>query len=168
MADIREADLPEDQAAVERLWLEYLTWADEEVAVRYGWRASARDEADHELATIARFQPPDGRLLVAFLGDLAIGTVCMQRIGQDTAELKHMYVQPSHRQARVGRALVDRLLTLTRTAGYERVRLDSPKFMSAAHGLYRSMGFTEIEPYPENEIPADYHPDWVFMERTLT
>ena len=138
------------------------------MGTRYGWWASAREEADIDLARIAMFQPPDGRLLMAYVGDLAIGTVCMQRIGLDTAELKRMYVQPSHRHAGVGRALVDQLIAHMRTAGYRRVRLDSPKFMTAAHGLYRSLGFSEIGPYPESEIPAEYHPDWLFIERTLT
>jgi hypothetical protein len=39
--------------------------------------------------------------------------------------------------------------------------------MTAAHGLYRSSGFVEIEPYPESEIPDERKPHWVFMERTL-
>jgi hypothetical protein len=32
--------------------------------------------------------------------------------------------------------------------GYSRVVLDSPDFMTAAHGLYRSRGFADREPYP--------------------
>jgi GNAT superfamily N-acetyltransferase len=63
--------------------------------------------------------------------------------------------------------LLDELIAAARTAGYGRVRLDSPDFMRAAHGLYRSEGFVEIEPYPESEIPDEYKPRWVFMDRTL-
>lgn len=37
----------------------------------------------------------------------------------------------------------------------------------AAHGLYRLNGFVEIGPYAESEIPDEYKPYWVFMERTL-
>lgn len=167
MADIREADLPRDLETVRRLWLEYLTWADGEVETRYGFRDSPLDEVDHDIATIARFQPPNGRLLLAFVGDQAVGTVCMQRIGPDAAELKRMYVRPSHRHSGLGRALVDELVAMMRSAGYGRVRLDSPNFMTAAHRLYRANGFVEIGPYPESEIPEAYWPNWLFMERSL-
>jgi GNAT superfamily N-acetyltransferase len=116
-ADIREADLPGDLLALEGLWLEYLTWATDEVEARYGFRESAREVVEHDIAIIERYRPPDGRLLLAFIEDVAVGTVCMQRIGPDVAELKRMYVQPSHRHGGVGRALVDHLITMMRTAG---------------------------------------------------
>jgi GNAT superfamily N-acetyltransferase len=168
MAEIREADPPRDLDAVGRLWLEYLTWGNDGLESRYGFRLPVREAVEHDLATIANFQPPDGRLLLAFEGDVAVGTACMRRIGPDTVEIKRMYVQPSHRRAGMGRALLDQLIAAARTAGYERIRLDSPDFMTAAHGLYRSRGFVEIGPYSETEIPDEYKPHWVFMERALT
>ncbi|MDP9295068.1 MAG: GNAT family N-acetyltransferase [Actinomycetota bacterium] len=168
MPEIREADLPRSVDAVGRLWLEYLTWGNDGLESRYGFRLPVQEAVEHDLATIAKFQPPDGRLLLAFEGDMAVGTACMRRIGSDTAEIKRMYVQPAHRGGGMGRALLDQLIAAARTAGYECVRLDSPDFMTAAHGLYRSNGFVQIEPYPESEIPDEYKPHWVFMERALT
>ena len=44
---------------------------------------------------------------------------------------------------------------------------DSPDFMTAAHSLYRASGFKDIGPYPESEIPDEYKPHWIFMERNL-
>ena len=122
---------------------------------------------EHDLATVAKFLPPDGRLLLAFESDVAVGTACMRRIGPETAEIKRMCVQPSHRRAGVGRAMLDHLIAAARAAGYERVRLDSPNFMTAAHALYRANGFVAIGTYPESEIPDEYKPQWVFLERTL-
>jgi GNAT superfamily N-acetyltransferase len=168
MVDLREVDLPRDLEAVERLWREYLTWGNDELDSRYDFRLPIGEAVKHDLATIANFQPPDGRLLLAFEGDAAVGTACLRRIGPDTAEIKRMYVQPFYRRAGVGRAMLDRLIEAARAAGYQRVRLDSPDFMTAAHGLYRSHGFVEIEPYSESEIPDRYKPHWVFMELRLT
>jgi GNAT superfamily N-acetyltransferase len=91
----------------------------------------------------------------------------MWRIGPGTAEIKRMYVQPSHRRAGLGRAMLDELIGAARTARYERIRLDSPDFMTAADGLYLSRGFVGIDPNPESEIPDEYEPHWVFMERGL-
>jgi GNAT superfamily N-acetyltransferase len=110
MAEIREADLPRDLDAVRRLWLEYLTWGNDGLESRYGFRLPVREAVEHDLAIIANFQPPDGRLLLAFEGDVAVGTACMRRTGPDTAEIKRMYVQPSHRRAGAGRALLDQLI----------------------------------------------------------
>jgi GNAT superfamily N-acetyltransferase len=168
VADIREADLPQDLDAVGRLWLAYLTWGNDGLESRYGFRLPVREAVQHDLASTAKFQPPEGRRLLAFDDDAAFGTACMPRIGLDTAEIKRMYVQPSHRGAGVGRALLDQLIAAARLAGYERVRLDSPDFMTAAHGLYRASGFMDIGPYPESEIPDEYKAHWVFMKRTLT
>lgn len=76
-----------------------------------------------------------------------------------------MYVQPTHRGGGVGRAMFERLIELATIDGYDRIRLDSPDFMTVAHGPYRSAGFTDIQPYAESEIPDAYKPHWVFMER---
>jgi len=92
----------------------------------------------------------------------------MQRIGPETAEIKRMYVDPLHRRGGLGRAMLGQLIAEAQITGYERVRLDSPDFMTAAHSLYRSTGFKDIGPYPESEIPDEYKPHWVFMERKLT
>lgn len=168
MAEIREASLPRDLDATERLWLEYLTWGNNGLESRYGFRLPVREAVDRDLASISKFQPPDGRLLLAFEDDRAIGIACMRRIGSDTVEIKRMYVEPSARGAGVGRALLDVLIAAARAVRYARARLDSPDFMTTAHGLYRASGFADIDPYPESEIPDEYKVHWVFMERMLT
>ena len=95
---------------------------------------------------------------MAFDDDVAVGTVCMQWLGPDTAELKRLYVQPSQRHCGLGRALVDELMAMVRSSGYERVWLDSPGFMTDAHRLYRASEFVEIGPCPGNEIPEALWP----------
>ena len=168
MADIQDAVLPRDRPLVESLWLEYLTWGNDGLQARYGFRLPVDEAVQHDLATVDKFAPPDGRLLLAFANGSAVATGCMKRIGAWTVEIKRMFVKPSHRQAGLGRAVLDRLLGAAREAGYSRVRQDSPDFMTAAHGLYRSSGFVEIGPYPQSEIPDEYKPHWVFMELQLT
>ena len=167
MAEIRQAALPDDLGAVRRLWLEYLRWGNDEMESRHGFRLPVEPVVERDLAGIAKFEPPDGHLLLAFEGDDAFGIACLRQIGPDMAEIERMYVQPSHRRGGVGRAMFDRLIALATVDGYQWIRLDSPDFMTAAHDLYRSAGFTDIEPYPESEIPDAYKPQWVFMERSL-
>ena len=78
-----------------------------------------------------------------------------------------MYVHPTYRRLGIGRALLDALIEEANLIGYERVRLDSARFMKAAHQLYRMRGFEEIAPYAESEIPEAYWDHWVFMEKAL-
>ena len=73
-----------------------------------------------------------------------------------------------HPRSRVGRAILDQLINAAHAAGYDRIRLDNLEFMTAAHRLWRSSGFTDIEPYPESEIPDEHRSHCVFMERKLT
>lgn len=168
MDEIRQADLDHDLEAVKTLWLQYLSWGNDELQKRFGFRLPVEDAVEHDLATIAKFQPPDGRILLAMEDNVVVGIACLRRMAPDTAEIKRMYVQPARRGKGLGRALLDGLIAEAEASGYDRVRLDSPNFMRAAHSLYRSTGFVDIDPYPESEIPDEFKTYWVFMERRLT
>jgi GNAT superfamily N-acetyltransferase len=167
MADVRDARFPADREDVARLWLAYLAWGNDELDARYGFRLPVEEAVEHDLAEVEKFQPPDGRLLLAIDGDDAIGTAAMRRIGPGTVEIKRMFVDPSRRRTGAGRALLGTLIEAARSNDYERIRLDSPDFMTAAHGLYRSEGFDEIGPYPGSEIPDEHKAHWIFMEKRL-
>ena len=39
--------------------------------------------------------------------------------------------------------------------------------MPAAHRLYRTAGFTPCDPYPESEIPVEFHDRCLFFRRDL-
>lgn len=164
---VRDAKLPIDRESVERLWLAYLTWGNDELEARYSFRLPVQEAVERDLTTVAKFQPPTGRLLLAFSGDDAVGTAAMQPIAPGTAEIKRMYVEPSQRRRGLGGAMLDALVTTARASGYERIRLDSPDFMTAAHTLYRACGFVDIKPYSESEIPHEYKSHWIFMELRL-
>jgi len=165
--EIRQADLPGDREAVERLWLAYLAWGNDAMEAAHGFRLPVEETVERDIASIEKFQPPRGRLLLALKKDDAIATAALQRIGPDTAEIKRMFVVPSARRAGLGRAMLEHLVAAARTAGYQRVRLDTPDFMTAAHALYRSSGFAEIPQYEESEIPPRYRAYWLFMELPL-
>src|SRR5436190_23538300 len=110
MPEVRDAKVPEDLGAVARLWLAYLTWGNDELEERYGFRLPVDDAVERDLAEVSKFQPPEGRLLLAVDGDEAIGTAAMRHIGPGTAEIKRMFVDPSRRRAGAGRAMLDALI----------------------------------------------------------
>lgn len=172
MDRIRDAEIPRDLPDIRRLWLEYITWTNAELEARYGFVESAVEFVDHDLATIDRYVKPDGRLFLLISLDnscslTAIGTVALRRLDADVAELKRMYVHPSHRGAGLGRAMLAETMATARGTGFRRIRLDSPAFMTAAHRLYRANGFVDIDPYVGNEIPPEWWDRWLFMECSL-
>jgi GNAT superfamily N-acetyltransferase len=167
MVQIRAAAVPDDVPHVRRLWLDYLSWGNDELEARHGFRLPVQAAVDRDVETIEKFEPPGGLLLLAADGEDVFGTGAMKRIGPKTAEIKRMWVDPSRRGNGVGRAILNALLSTAEESGYERIRLDSPDFMTAAHALYRSSGFSDVGPYPESEIPDEYKPHWLFMERRL-
>jgi putative acetyltransferase len=168
VATIRDADLPRDLETVGGLWREYLAWGNDELEVRYGFRFPVEETVRADLAAIDKYLPPDGRLLLAFDGEVAVGIVCLHRIALGIAEIKRMYVRPSHRGGGIGRALLERAIEEARAAGYERIRLDTPEFTTAAQRLYRANAFVEIAPYGESEIPDERKVHWRFLERSLS
>lgn len=75
------------------------------------------------------------------------GIVGLRAIDETTGELRRLYVLPSHRSSGLGRQLIDRLIDDAAGAGIRRIVLSTLPSMNHALGLYRSIGFIEIDPY---------------------
>ena len=75
-----------------------------------------------------------------------------------------MYVRPDQRGKGLGKALLKRLINEAKDIGYRKILLDSASYMNAAHALYRSMGFTDVEYYSEGETDEALKKFLVYME----
>lgn len=101
------------------------------------------------------YAAPRGCLLVATAPDgAALGCVAVRPIGEDTAELKRLYVRPEGRGAGLARRLSEAAIAHARAAGYARLRLDTLEIMTPAIALYRSLGFVRIAPYGGPALPG--------------
>jgi GNAT superfamily N-acetyltransferase len=156
-----------DIAHVRDLFWEYLQWANSRLNEKYGINLEIEIMLEQDMAALDKFAPPSGRLLLAEYENQIAGLACMRQIRVDIAEIKRMFVRPYFRSKGIGRALLDSLLVQAREIGYPRVRLDSTRFMKTAHVLYQSLGFQDIDPYEESEIPPQYWSHWRFMEKQL-
>ena len=115
-----------------------------------------------------QYVPPGGRLLLAWVdGELAgcAGLRPLEPAGEgprSVGEMKRLYVRPRFRGRDLGRTLAAAVIAEAHSAGYRALRLDTLPTMTAAHRLYRSLGFREIAPYADSPIPGT-----VFFELEL-
>jgi len=65
-------------------------------------------------------------------------------------EVKHLYVRPSGRGLGLGRALLVELERRAAAFGADEIVLDTNDSLAAAGGLYRSAGYSTVEPYNAN------------------
>ena len=107
---------------------------------------------DQELASLpGDYAPPQGRLLLAEFNQQLAGCVALHRLADGICEMKRLYVRPEFRSHRIGRRLAEAVIAEARTAGYERMRLDTvAPVMQRAVQLYRELGFYEISAYRPN------------------
>lgn len=149
------------------LWWEYLCWANSMNIKEFGVDLDIKAMLERDMAELGRFSPPSGCLLLAQHDTQIAGSACMEQIAEDTAGIKRMFVRPAFRGKGIGRALLESVIDEARRMGYSRIRLDSARYMREAQTLYHSVGFKDIEPFAESEIPEEFHAHWVFMEITL-
>lgn len=148
-----------DLAAVRELLQEYRVWLGE-VGCAQGF--------ERELANLpGDYAPPHGALLLAQTldenGVTLAGVVALRRVDAVTAEIKRLYVRPVVRGQKLGKLLIDKLLAVARSKGYQRIVLDTlPGRMDTAIVLYREFGFADIAPYHHNPVAGT-----IFLGRDL-
>jgi ribosomal protein S18 acetylase RimI-like enzyme len=99
----------------------------------------------------AAFVPPRGTFLVVFTDDdVAVGCGGVRMIEPERGEIKHLWLDPGTRGLGWGRTLLAELEARAVGLGARVVVLDTNATLEAAQGLYRTSGYSEIEPYNEN------------------
>lgn len=111
--------------------------------VRYGGPDAARVDP-------AQFSPPAGEFVVGFDGDDAVSMGGFRRLADPvfvvpTAEIKRMWVHPSHRRRGFARATLGRLEADAVAAGIDALILNTGREQPEAIELYESAGY---EPVP--------------------
>jgi GNAT superfamily N-acetyltransferase len=163
------------RATAESLIREYLQFIADTALDRYHLTFDVEAMIASDLGDAGKFYPPAGRFYLVRHGEMPVGVGCLKRLTADVAEIQRMYVQPSARGLGAGRLLLGQLLSDAKAMQFGSVRLESLRALSAAHALYRSVGFREIEPYAENSMREyqsarameTYRTSAIFMELAL-
>jgi len=103
----------------------------------------------------AEVAPGRGAFVLASVADQVVGCGAVRIIGDDTAELKRMYVVPACRRRGVAAAILRSLEAEALGLGASRVVLETVRDPPAAVGLYRAAGYVEIAkfgPYLRSKV----------------
>jgi ribosomal protein S18 acetylase RimI-like enzyme len=146
MALVLPAYTPEQISQVRTLFLEYASSLSFDLCFQ-----NFASEVDHLPGDYAS---PDGRLFLAFEGGQPAGCIALRKLNARSCEMKRLFVRPAFRGTGIGRMLSVHLIGEARVIGYHSMLLDTINTMTEAIALYRSLGFTEIEPYTHNPIPG--------------
>ena len=101
------------------------------------------------------YAPPQGALFLAHNeGKEAIACFAIRKWQAEICELKRMYIRKVFRGKGLGKKLLLKSIEQAKALGYKKMRLDTLPSMQAAIGLYKSLGFVEIDAYRYNPIPG--------------
>jgi ribosomal protein S18 acetylase RimI-like enzyme len=112
-----------------------------------------------------KYAPPTGALLLARASSsgTAVGCVGLRPLPIDgTCEMKRLYVDPKGRGLGLGRKLAREIILEAKRLGYRAMLLDTLRSLEAALGLYKSLGFVEVEAYYDTPLE-----DTVFLRLDL-
>jgi carbonic anhydrase len=155
MVEFTQAQTPAQVSQARKLFTEYADWLGLNLCFQ---------NFERELAELpGAYAPPEGRLLLAMHEGRVAGCIGLRNLGDETCEMKRLYVRPEFRGLGFGRALAMKIIEEARFLDYARMRLDTlPSQMSEAIKMYRALGFREIEPYYHNPVEGA-----LFMELSL-
>lgn len=100
----------------------------------------------------AHYRAPRGTFFVVRERDLVVGSVGVERVDGETAEIHRLYLDQRLRGRGTGRALMEAALAWCRAEGLTRVTLWSDTRFDRAHHLYTRLGFSRG---PERVLPDD-------------
>lgn len=110
---------------------------------------------DREVAGLpGAYQPPQGRLALAWADEAVAGCVALRRFDAERGEAKRLYVRPALRGQGVGRLLLEWLIAQARQAGYREIVGDTLPVMATALAMYERAGFERTGPYAAEATPG--------------
>jgi GNAT superfamily N-acetyltransferase len=117
--------------------------------------------AEHIFATPEVFSGPGAAWLVLYQDGQPVACGGLRRLAPDTGEIKRMFVARAARRQGHARRLLAELESISRDAGYARIRLLTTELLPEALELYRTAGYAIVSSHRE-----DNHTDY-WLEKRL-
>jgi ribosomal protein S18 acetylase RimI-like enzyme len=156
-----------------QLNVEYLSWVFDGIESNFNVPADmvvgmpASEYVPSVIDKVCGDPPPKGIFYLVKVNNELAGMGGLRSISENVSEIKRIYFRPQFRGMKLGEIMLKRLLGDAVAFGYESVCLDTGPFMTAAHHLYETNGFSDCSAYEGAEVPLEFHSRWRFMERKL-
>jgi len=105
---------------------------------------------------------PGGQIVMAFLGDRAVGCCALIPLKPGVYEVAKMAVAEDARDKGIGRKVLAETVAVARRMGATLLKLETNNTLANAVHLYESIGFSHVAPEPSPYSRAN-----VFMEMRL-
>ena len=86
-------------------------------------------------------------VLIIYDNDRPIGCGCFKCLGNDTAEIKRMFIELDYRGKGISKIVLKELENWAKGLGYSKLVLETGKKQPEAIGLYQNYGFKQIDNY---------------------
>ena len=155
-----------------KLNVELINWIADQLRENYQIDAvsmigqSISEYVNDHLDELASLKPPKGIIYMLVVEGKVAGMGGLKKLSNEIGEIKRMYIRPHYRGKGYGKQILNKLLDVGRDFGCSSFVLETSKFMTAAHKIYKSAGFTERQVYPESETPTVLRKYQLFMEKT--
>ena len=112
---------------------------------------------------LKKYGPPAGDLILAYWEDEIAGCIALTKMNEaGVCEMKRLYVKPAFRKNKIGKILIEELLSSAKDRSYDKMRLDTFEKLEAAVHLYKHFGFKNISAFYNNPLTGV-----VYMEKEL-
>ena len=158
MVAITIADKSLDRPALQGLLIEFYELQRNRLPPEVKQKITIEEVTQDFWNDLDEYFAPNGCIALAHDDDGAlIGCGMMRKVRPDAAEFKRMYVRPAGRGHGIGRKLIAARMAEARKLGLTPILADTLKASTTMHGIYRDLGFQQIEKYPESHT-ADHFP----------
>lgn len=113
------------------------------------------DEEIKHLET--KYGLPYGRLFLAYCDGETAGCIGLRKIDERNCEMKRLYVRPEFRGKKIGKQLIQQIITDAKEIGYSYMLLDTLPFLEEAILVYKKFGFYEIECYNDSPMSTSIY-----------
>lgn len=87
-------------------------------------------------------------VLIAYIEDVAVGCAGLKKYSEIDVEIKRVWVEPEERGHHIAYDMMVQIEERALNDGYKRTILQTREIMEDAVGLYKKLGYTQIDNYP--------------------
>ena len=87
-------------------------------------------------------------VLIVYIDDEAVGCAGLKRYSEIDVEIKRVWVEPEQRGHHIALDMMAQIEERASYDGYKRTILQTREIMEDAVGLYKKLGYTQIDNYP--------------------